>query len=178
MLAVYILFLLFILIFTAFFISQFCNIFFRKSPVFISTKRKAINAIVENLEIDPISTVYEMGCGKASFLRKVRMKYPKANLVGIEYSFAPYLISRVINAINKSKINIVKQNFFKVSLENVDVIYCYLSCGSMKILEEKFKNECKKDALIISYQFPLPTMENIKVISIDKKSKAYFCKIQ
>jgi len=176
MLIVYIIFLLLLLIFSIFFITQSYNIFFRKLPVFISTKKKAISAIVKNLKINPSSTVYELGCGRASFLRKVREKYPKANLIGIEYSFLPYLLSNAINVINNDEIKIVKKNIFQINLKNADVIYCYLGCGMMKKLEDKFKQECKKDALIISYQFPLPNTEAIEIININKKSKAYFYK--
>ena len=177
MLFLYIIFLVFLFVFAVFFINQFYNIFFRKFPVFIATKQKAVRTIVKNLDIRSAATVYELGCGKAGFLQAVREKYPQAKLIGIEYILVPYLISKLINVIKNNNIQVLKQDIFKINLKDADVIYCYLGCDMMKRLEEKFTKECKKGALIISYQFIVPNIEPDKILEISKKEKVYFYKI-
>ena len=165
------------LVFALFFITQAYNYFCKKLPVFIFTKQKVIDVIVTDLRINASATVYELGCGTSSFLRQVRGKYPKANLVGIEYSFLPYLISRVINVIKNNNIKIIKENFLKINFKQADVVYCYLGRDIMKRLESKFRQECKSGALIISYQFPLPKIKSFKVVNVSEGEKVYFYKI-
>ena len=47
-------------------------------------------------------------------------------------------------------------NAFVQDLSNVDVVFCFLSVGAMKRLKEKFENELKPGAVVISYSFSLP----------------------
>jgi len=174
MLFVNIVLLLFLLGFAAFFIVQFYNIIFRRFPVFISTRENALKAVVKELTMKEKAVLYEVGCGNACFLREVRKKYPHAELTGIEYSFLPYLIANILNIFSKSNLTILKKNFLKLNFEKADVIYCYLGNAMMEELEKKFRKECKKDALVISYQFPLPNTKNHKVLEIKDREKAYF----
>ena len=74
----------------------------------------------------------------------------------------------------KSKIKIKKKNFFKVSLEDADLIYCYLNVSMMKKLGKKFQTECKKGTKIISLNFPLPDIEEKKLIHVDKNRLFFY----
>jgi len=171
------LFLLLVLLALALFFSvQFFNLFFRSFAPYVSTKAKIIKEIVSRLELGKNSTVYELGCGNAGFLRAVRKKYPEAKLVGVEYSFMPYLIAQVQNALTKSRIKIIKKNIFKVDLAEADVIYCYLNIATMKKLKDKIMKEAKSGAVLISYQFPLPGVK-AKEAFVDKNDRIYFYEI-
>ncbi|MFH1745014.1 MAG: class I SAM-dependent methyltransferase [bacterium] len=160
---------------------QFYNIMFRGFAPFISTKGKIVKRIVDEMEIDENATVYEFGCGRAGFLRALRKKYQKANLIGVEYSLLPYIVARVQASLCKSgmpEIRILKKNFFKVDIHDADVIYCYLNIKTMTELEHKFKRECRKGAQIISFAFRLPNMEAEKEISVEGiKEKVYFYRV-
>ncbi len=124
---------IFALIFFAFFIFfvvQFYNIIFRGYAPFVSTQPKVVAAVVRALKIfnirdDPV--VYELGCGRAGVLAAIGRAYPKAKLVGVEYSFLPYLLARWQNGLRASKIKVIKADIFKVRLWEADVIYCYLN---------------------------------------------------
>lgn len=172
-LAIQIIIMLLFIIFAVFFMVQFYNIVFRGYAPFISTKKKIIKKIIEKLELKEDGVIYELGCGQAGFLRAARKKFPQAKLVGFEYSFLPYVIAQIQNSLSKSKISIKKKNIFKVDLSEADVLYCYLNLLTMRKLEDKIKAEGKKGLKIISYQFPLPSLQTKEILEIGK-DKVYF----
>ncbi len=172
---IFIILLFFFLIFLG---MQFFYVLFRGYAPFISTKKKVLDRVINEIKINDKAVVYELGCGKAGFLHLMRNKFPKAELIGVEFLLLPYLITKTQNSFLKSRIKIIKQNFFKTDLSKADVVYCYLSIKTMKALEGKFKNECRSGAEIISYQFPLPNTKEEKVIEVDgSKDKIYFYRI-
>ena len=157
------------LAFFVFFTTQAYNIIFRGYAPFIATKKKVIKRIVEELDLPDGSVVYELGSGRAGFLRALRKSNPNIRLVGIEYSFLPFFIGQMQNAIMRSGIELKKKNMTNVNLQNADVIYCYLNTRSMKKLEPKFNKECRPGTRIVSYQFPLPNMTSEKILTWENK---------
>ncbi|MDD5291232.1 MAG: class I SAM-dependent methyltransferase [Patescibacteria group bacterium] len=172
-LGIQIIIMLLFIVFAVFFLVQFYNIVFRGYAPFISSKKKIIKKIIEKLDLKEDGVIYELGCGSAGFLRAAREKFPKARLVGFEYSFLPYVIAQIQNSLSKSKIIVRKENIFKISLNEADVLYCYLNILTMKRLEDKIKAEGKPGLKIISYQFPLPNIKAGEILE-DGKDKVYF----
>lgn len=160
-------------VFIFFSISLF-NIVFRGYAPFFSSQPEVIQNIVDNLDLSPDfhGTIYELGCGQASFLRAMEKKYPKARLVGIEYALIPCISASLQSAIRGSRIRIMKKNIFRVDVSDADVIYCYLNAQMMLDLEHKFKFECKPLTKIVSYEFPLPHFPLVKMIDLDAPAKA------
>lgn len=171
--------LLVLSVFLVFFVMQFFNIFFRGFAPLVSSRPKVIKRIIEELEAKPDIVIYELGCGRAGFLRAARKKYPGAKLVGVEYSFWPYLVAQIQSSLTNSKLKILKKNIFKVELGEAEVIYCYLNRAMMQKLTDKFKQECKPGTQIISYTFSIPGLEPTKVVDIKERKgeKIYFYKI-
>ncbi|MCU0679236.1 MAG: class I SAM-dependent methyltransferase [Planctomycetes bacterium] len=170
-------FLLLLLVFIVFFTAQFFNIIFRGFAPFISTRPDVIERIMSELKPDETAVVYELGCGKAGFLRALRRRYPKIKLIGIEYSFLPYLIAQIQNSLTGAKIILRKQNIFQADLGEADIIYCYLNPLTMQKLETKFKQECKTGAQVVSYQFPLPSIATGKTVELGEHERIYFYKL-
>ena len=176
-LVVEIIFLIVFLGFFWFFTVQAYNIAFRGYAPFLATRTGIIKRIMDELTLDDEAVIYELGSGRAGFLRAVRKKFPKAKLVGIEYSFVPYLIGQIQNVLAGAKIRIIKGNIFKIDLHEADLIYCYLNVDTMTRLEEVLKRECKPGAKVVSFQFPVPNKEAEKVIEIpERKGKVYIYK--
>ncbi len=162
-----------------FLITQFFNIIFRGYAPFISTSKKVINKIFSGLEPDKnfAGKIYELGCGRAGFLKACARPYPKAKLIGIEYSLFPYVIAKIQQALGKNNIEIIKQNVFKTDLRPADIIYCYLNQKMMTRLEGKFKQECRPGTQIISYAFSLPNLKPKKSVKLTTGLNIYFYKI-
>lgn len=164
-------------IFLVFFVVQFFNIVFRGYAPLISTKSLVIKRILSEIELKNGERIYELGCGEAGFLYAIEDRYPQVELIGVEYSFLPYLISKIQISFKKSKIKIIKQNLFNVNLNEANLIYCYLNQAMMNKLEDKFKKECRLGTKIISYAFRLPNFTPEKVIDLGRSGKVYFYKI-
>jgi len=168
--------LLALIVYLIFFVSQFINIIFRDYAPFISTDKKTIKRILREIQIKERAIVYELGCGRARFLRIVEKTRTAAELIGVENLFSLYLFSKIKFKLQGSKIKLLKQDFFTVNLKNADLIYCYLNNTTMESLGEKFSLECRAGTQIISRSFPIPQFKPSKVIEI-KNKKVYFYKI-
>lgn len=90
---------------------QFFNILFRGFAPYVSTRSEVISKIVNELDVAEGATVYELGCGKAGFLKAIEEKFPKTKLIGVEYSFWPYFVAKLQLLMSESKIKIVKKYF-------------------------------------------------------------------
>jgi hypothetical protein len=168
-------FLLALLAFFLFFTIQAFNIIFRGYAPFLSTRKPVVSKVVSEAVFKEDGIAYELGAGTAGFLRAMRQKYPRAKLVGVEYSFWPYWLARFQVAITGTKIEMVKKNIFQVGVKDADLIYCYLNVETMERLEKMFREECKPGAQVVSYQFPLPHLPTAKVIELGRKlGKLYF----
>lgn len=168
--------LLAVLFYFYFFMTQFYNIFFNGYAPFISTGSIVIKKIIAEIKIDEQATIYELGCGRARFLRIIEKKFPKAKLLGIENLFSIYLINKLWLLILRSRINLIKKDFFELNLSEADIIYCYLNNKTMDLLGEKFRQECRLGTQIISNSFMLPQFSAEKIIIINNK-KIYFYRV-
>jgi len=165
--------LVFVLVFSSI---QFYNIVFRGFAPFISTKFEAILTILKDLNLKGSEHVYELGSGKAGFLRAIEQRFGNKNLIGIEYSFFPYILAKIQIALSGSAIKIIRKDMFKVSLKEADVLYCFLSPEMMIKLEKKFKTECRPGTIVISYHFRLPNLEPERVLK-ESNDNIYFYRI-
>ena len=168
--------LILFLLFFEFFLVQAYNMIFRGNAPFLATKSVALKRLLAELKIKKDAKVYELGAGRAGFLRMLKKEYPELELIGVEYSFFPWLIGRLQSAVGKGSIKFIRANILKVDLKDADVIYCYLNVSTMNKLEEKFGHELRAGAQVVSYQFPLPSKEAEKVIDLGEEGKLYFYK--
>lgn len=167
---------LIVLILLSFAVAQFFNVMFRGLPPFLSTKSSVIIKAIEGVNLNSKDVVYELGCGRAKFLKNLYKKFPGTEYIGVEYSFLPYLLVKLELWLINSRIKIIKNNFFKISLADATLIYFYLLPEIMARVGQKIKSECRSGTRIISYQFSLPGLHPEKVI-INKNDRLYFYRV-
>ncbi len=167
--------LAFLVLFLISYLIQFFNIIFRKNAPYIGTGKKVINKVLNELELDEKAVVYELGCGSAPFLQAVYKRYPKSELIGIEYSLVPFLIAKVRSRLTNNKLQIIKKDMYSFDFNSADLIYCYLNMASMNKLKQRFDTDLRPGTQIISYNFPLTNREAKKVVKIGGKY-VYFYK--
>lgn len=160
-----------------FFVVQFYNLMFRGYAPYISTGAETIAKIVAAIDLKEDGEVFELGAGKAGFLRALEKKFPKARLIGVEYAFWPWLLANIQISLSKSRIKAIKENLFKTDLSRADLIYCYLNSKMMQALGHKFKKECRLGTTIISYAFPIKKWTAAKTIDLAEKGKVYFYQV-
>ncbi len=162
-----------LLVYFIFFVSQFYNIIFFNYPPFLSTKLESIAKIISLIKIKDGAVVYEIGCGRARFLRKIETIYPTTELIGVENLFSIYFINKFRLKLQGSKIKLLNKDLLKLNLQTADIIYCYLNNNIMIQLENKIIKECKKGTQIISQTFSLPNLKPDNTIFLNNK-KIYF----
>ncbi len=165
-----------LLVYSIFFISQFGNIVFKGYAPFISTDRKTIKKILDKVQIKERPTIYELGCGRARFLKIAEKLFPRAELIGIENLSSLFLINKLLLKLRRSRIKLLKKDILTANLERADLIYCYLNNSTMEKLGIKFKQECRPETQIISRSFPIPQFKSEEIITV-KNKKIYFYKI-
>jgi len=165
-----------LVIYLVFFVAQFINIIFRGYAPFVSTDRETIRKIMAAVEIKEPAVIYELGCGRARFLKLAARVWPKAELIGAENIFNLYLLNKIGLKLRGSKIKLLKKDFFTVDLKNAALIYCYLNGPTMARLGEKFRQECLPGTQIVSRRFSMPQFKPDKMLII-KGKKVYFYKI-
>lgn len=173
---VQIILLLVVIIYCIFYVSQSYNIIFKGNAPFISTDNKSLKQIINEIEVKENSIIYELGCGRAKFLRILEKNHSKLELVGIENLFSLYILDKILFFLLKSKIKFFHQDLFKTNLNKADIIYCWLFDTTMKRLGEKIISECRPGTQIISRSFSISQLTPTKTITIRNK-QVYFYKL-
>jgi len=160
-----ILFLVFILL-----LVEIYKVLFLGNAPYVPSSKKLINKILQAVDFKENYLVYELGCGNAKFLRKL-VKQKKVQAIGYEYFILPFLMAKLLTFLNRNKIKIFCQDFFKVDLSRADYIFCFLINQEMLRLETKLAKELKPGALVISNAFQFKNWQPEKIIILDQNKK-------
>ena len=137
---------------------------------FVPTPKRIIRKILENIKIKNGMTIYDPGCGDARFLTEAS-KQANISAIGFEYSPIVYVIANIRNFLRRGKnVKIKLKNYNKHNFKNADIIFTYLMPKKMDSLLEKFKKECKKGTIMISYAFEAKSHKYTKKIPRDEEN--------
>ena len=155
------------------------QILIKNSTPFFSSGKKIIKKAIENIEIEPEMTIYELGCGKAEFLKQIKREHPRKNLklVGVENFIFPLLLLKIQNKIKGYNIEIKNKDLFQSDFSDADIIYCFLNVHAMKELKPKLFFQCRPGTKVVSYQFSIPGVEPNKVIKYPSRHRIFIYQI-
>ncbi len=158
--------ILIVLALLSYIVSMTLNFF---SPYY-STPKRALEDIVKYFKLKENNKFADLGCGDGRVIWKVYRTY-KCNCVGYEFSPVPLIyikFSKALLAPFNKKIQFIEGDFFKINLEQYDVIYCNLPENMLKPLEEKFNKELKRGSRVYTYRYKLPKKKG-KCIKVGEK---------
>jgi hypothetical protein len=167
----------FIVLGTSYFLTVFIfDLLLRGFAPFIPSRPWVVEQILEELEIRKENPkILAFSSGRSGFFRALEKKYPKAELLGIEASWFPYLVARMQLFFCRTKIKVKRQPIHRVGVKDADFIYSHLYPDDMKGLGRKLKFECKPGAQIVSTGFNIPFLEPVKVVDLpDRKGRLDF----
>lgn len=136
---------------------------------FVSSRPWVVFKILREINIKPKSNIISLGCGKSGLLHSIELNYQDiGKLTGVEYSFFPYLISKLQSIIRfNSKIKVEHAtSLYRVDVRDADLIYCYLDVELVRDLGKKFKFDCRPGTQIISNGYLIPGLEAKKVMEV------------
>lgn len=131
------------------------------------SSRKARKAICSLLPVTQ-GKIYELGSGWGHLIFPIANRFPHLQIRAIEGSPIPWLVSKGLQKILRyPHLTIERKNFLHLDLGQADGIVCYLFPGGMERLKEKFQNELKPGAFVISHTFAIPGWRAEKVIQAE-----------
>jgi hypothetical protein len=123
----------------------------------VASSKRAVKSILDFIPEDFNGKVVDLGSAWGGLVMDVARARPKAEVTGIEFSLFPYLVSAFrlkISGIGNLKV--LREDFFKYTLNDTHIVVCYLPDPMMKHLSEKFRSELPAGARIISHDYPIP----------------------
>ncbi len=123
---------------------------------FVATPKEHIRKAFQICNLKPGEKFYDLGSGNGRALIMASQEFG-AQAQGLELSYPLYLISRInILLHGLSKQTKVKwSNFFNEDLSRADVIFCWLTPKAFQKLNQKFNQELKTGARVITFSSAL-----------------------
>lgn len=106
--------------------------------------------------------IMDLGSGWGNSTIALHHFYPSNPMIGFEISPIPFLVAKLF--MNKSHIQYVRKDFFKVNLTGAQLIFCYLYPGAMHRLKEKFQLELKSGTYVVTHTFSIIGWSPIKIV--------------
>lgn len=127
------------------------------------TMRKIKNVLLDNIPVLKGGVIAELGAGWGTLLIPLSSARPQCKIIGYELSWLPWFVAKV-RTLFIPNIELHRKDFFKQSLENTDLVVCYLYPGAMAKLKLKFEKELKSGTHVISHTFAIPGWTPQRVI--------------
>ena len=149
------------------------NIVFYGFTPFLPSRPEEIRKIIKEIRVKRRSVIYSLGGGSSGFLMVMENHYPNIELIGIENNPFFYLADRIQVFLKKSRVKVVRSDYYWAKIRKADIIYCYLSLKEIREINKKLKIDTKPNALIISNGFVVPYMDSFKIVKL-KERKRWF----
>ncbi len=137
----------------------------------VPTLKKQRDLLIDNLEINETSTIYDLGCGSGSILFAFADRYPKAKCIGYDVALLPLFIGLIIKLCHPKKyqnVHLRFGNFFKKSFSDADVIVCFLMQKAYGKFVDTLNRELKPGTVVAIEAWPLLDREPMRKIEGDK----------
>jgi predicted RNA methylase len=133
-------------------------------PPYPSSKKESI-AVLQLLQTTRCEAgpIYELGCGWGNLAVALAKQYPNTQIIGIEISPLPYMIS-LLRSLRYKNLKIIRKDFYQVHLHDASAITCYLMRAPMKKLEEKLNKELPSSTPVVSVAFYFPHITPTSIV--------------
>ena len=125
-----------------------------QGALFTSTASLRIESFLDAVPMNHEELFVDLGCGDGRVLREARRRYG-VKTVGFEVNTLAYCVARVLS-LRVRGVDIRWKDFWSVSLEDADVVFCYLFPDVMKRLAAKLEAELRHGARVVSCNFSVP----------------------
>lgn len=143
---------------------------------FIPSRPWVIDEIMSELKLGNRNKKFiALSTGRSGFMRVLEKKYPEAEIIGIEPSLFPFLVSRLQIFLRRTKIKVYFKEIHRVDVSDADLVYSHLYPDKMEGLGSKLKFECKSGTKVISTGFSVAHLKTYKIVELpDRKGRFDF----
>ena len=124
---------------------------------YVTSPQRAIEKMLDLAGLKPGETLYDLGCGDGRILIAAAQKY-HVKAVGVEISdrLARTAEDNVKAMGLEERVKIVHGDFMQTDLSPADVVTLYLITTANENLRPNLEKYLKKDARVVSYDYPIP----------------------
>jgi precorrin-6B methylase 2 len=129
----------------------------------LPTPKKRVRAMLEFAELSSDDILYDLGSGDGRIIVMASKDFG-ATSIGIELDPLRLLWSRLSIKRHKldQKVQVIRANFFKVSVEKATVVTLYQGHEINKKIRDKLAKELKPGTRVVSYRFILDGWTPVK----------------
>lgn len=124
---------------------------------FVSSPQRAVDKMLEMADLKPGETLYDLGCGDGRILIAAAERF-HVKAVGIEIS--ERLVRKADENIKslglQDRVKVIHGDFMQTDLSPADVVTVYLITTANENLRPNLEKYLKKDAKVVSYDYPIP----------------------
>ncbi len=141
---------------------------FAGSPVvpYVPTREEIIDAVLRALDLSESDVLYDLGCGDGRIPIEAVKRYSirKAVCVEIRDDLVERAKERVKKAGVKDRVEVIKGDFFKISIKDATAVYMYLLTSVNEQLRPKLERELRYGSKVVTLDFQVPGWKPIKII--------------
>lgn len=125
----------------------------------LPTRRADVKRALDYMELEPESTVLDLGCGSGNVLRAAAER--GYNAIGYEINPLLYVIARWRTR-GYDRVKVYWRDYWRVQLPPADGIFVFSIGYFMEKLHAKLSQELTQPTIVVSYTFPIPGKTPIK----------------
>lgn len=132
----------------------------RDAPLF-PTPRGALAGLADALPLESTARILDAGCGLGDGLQELQRAYPKADLVGLEWSW----LLRIACAWRCRFATIRRGDIWAADWSTFDLVYVFQHSGSMARVAAKAAHDLRPGAWLASLEFQVPALAPTQVFA-------------
>jgi SAM-dependent methyltransferase len=124
---------------------------------YVTSPQRAVDKMLEMANLKSGEMLYDLGCGDGRILIAAAQRY-RVRAVGIEISerLARTAEDNVKSFGLEDRVKIIRGDLMQADLHDADVVTVYLMTAANENLRPHLERDLKKDARIVSYDYPIP----------------------
>lgn len=141
---------------------------------------KAVKCMLEAIPKDFSGKIIDLGSGWGTLVFPLAERFPNSQVVGYENSPIPYLFTKIRQFLRPLPNLVIRRtDFFKESLEDANLIFCYLYSGEMQMIKDHLLGKLSPGTWIISNTFAMPGLKSVSTYILDDlyKTRVYVYRI-
>ena len=127
-----------------------------------------LRLLPRRLPLSEPKLIYELGSGWSGLAPHLSYCYPNHQVIGIERSPLPWLISRSLAIFRRTEnLSLYWGDFMQRDLSDATLVVCYLAGRQMEKLEQKLNAELRAGALVLTHTFAMPNWQPVDMVRAD-----------
>ncbi len=138
----------------------------------VPTKKPDLERIQKLLALQSDDRFIELGAGNGRVSRHLA-RTSAADIDGVELSVLPWFWANVHNKISRSSAKTRMKSLYSTNLQDKTAVYMFLMPEVYKKIKGKLTSELPKGARVVSYVWPIPDWEPVKVDTLENGNDLY-----